>query len=106
MNINKILQLEHCHAGSNTYRTIFKTKHGRIVFLALAREDDMLIIRDCFYIDRNRGRTGEDRYSARPKKLKTVHLPTADLLTVIGNELDKQFYGIEYTAPAEEAEST
>jgi len=106
MSAKSILQLEHCHADSNTYRTIFKTKHGRIVFLALSREEDMFIIRDCFYIDRNRGRTGEDRCSARPKKLKTVLLPTADLLTVIGNELDKQFYGIEYTASSGEPDTT
>ena len=92
-----ILRLERCNSADPcTYRTIFKNQHGRVVFLALTVRESACTILDCFYIDRNQEKSGEDRRSARPKKLRTVRFPVADLLSVIGNELDKQFYGIEY----------
>lgn len=54
-----ILQLERFHsADHDAYRTIFKTKHGRVLYLALSLEEATYTIEDCFYIDRNQGRTG------------------------------------------------
>ena len=92
-----ILRLERYNsADPGTYRTIFKNQHGRVLFLALTVQENACAILDCFYLDLNQEKSGEDRRSARPKKLRTVRFPVADLLSVIGNELDKQFYGIEY----------
>lgn len=105
--VKSILQLEPYKSEiPNTYRTVFKTGHGRVIFLALSSEEKMYTVQDCFYIDRNRGCTGDARYSAIPKKLRTVRFPADDLLTVIGNELDKKFYGVEYTASDTEEATT
>ena len=81
---------------TNTFRTIFKTQHGRILFLSLKVEDMFCSITDCFYIDRNQGRTGTERFNSKPLKLQTFRFPADDLLSVIEVELDKKFYGIEY----------
>lgn len=90
-----ILKLE-ASSSPSTYRTIIKTRHGRILFLSLTINGSICTIIDCFYIDRNQGKEGASRYSAKPKKLRTLEFPTADLLTVIKNELDKEFYGVEF----------
>ena len=36
----------------NRYRTVFKTRHGRQVFLSLERSGEDLIIENCRYLDR------------------------------------------------------
>ena len=93
-----ILKLE-AFAGNglaNTYRTIIKTQHGRVIFLSLEVNSDDCTITDCFYIDRNQGRTGAVRYSSKPLKLQTFQFPTDNLLLVIEAELDKKFYGMEF----------
>ena len=92
-----ILQLE-LVAGSNnatTHRTTFKTQHGRCVYLGLAITGEDCAITDCFYTDRNQGRTGLERYSSKPQKLQTHQFPLGELLSVIESELDKRFYGME-----------
>lgn len=93
-----ILKLESCKDSNhtNSFRTIFKTKHGRIVFLALSIDGTACAITDCFYIDRNQWRTGAKRYSSRPQKLQTFQFGIDALLSVIAYELDKRFYGVEY----------
>lgn len=93
-----ILQLELC-AGSEypgTYRTTFKTKHGRVLYLELRDTGKNYVITDCFYIDRNQNRSGNARYSVRPKMLKTVNFYKDELLSVIEKELDKKFYGVQF----------
>ena len=93
-----ILKLEACMNNDhvNTFRTIIKTKHGRILFLALAINNTDCTITDCFYIDRNQGKTGAKRYSSKPQKLQTLQFSTDNLLSVIESELDKKFYGVEF----------
>lgn len=93
-----ILRLEAYTADghTNTFRTVIKTKHGRVLFLLLKVNHADCTILDCFYIDRNQGRIGEKRYSSKPLKLKTFNFPVNELLLIIKAELDKKFYGIEY----------
>ncbi len=86
------------YTGVDKYRTIFKTQHGRVVYLELQIIDAFCTITDCCYIDRNQGRTGEARYNARPKKLQTLQFPLENLLPIIATELDKQFFGVEFAA--------
>ena len=80
----------------NRFRSIFKTKHGRVLFLSVEISDSHCIILDCFYIDRNQGHTGTVRYSSKPKKLQSFRFPTETLLSVIAAELDKQFYDVDF----------
>lgn len=100
-----VLQLE--SFGSNgsmtAFRTVFKTRHGRKLYLALEINGPSCTITECFYIDRNQGRTGAARYSARPKKLHSRTFLTDNLVRVIKAELDKLFYGVEFVA-SEQAE--
>lgn len=79
------------------FRTIIKTQHGRILFLSLRVNDSDYTITNCFYLDRNQGRTGIERYRSKPLKLQTLCFPKEDLLLVIETELDKKFYGVEFT---------
>lgn len=81
---------------ANTFRAIFKTQHGRVLFLSLDVNDTDCTITDCFYIDRNQGRTGLDRYSSKPLKLQTFQFQTDNLISVIEAELNKKFYGVEF----------
>lgn len=93
-----ILQLElyACSEHSDTYRTIFKTKHGRVLFLELRTAGEHYVITDCFYLNRNQNRSGTARYSVKPRMLQTVKFYKNDLLSVIEKELDKKFYGVQF----------
>lgn len=93
-----ILQLEEFMSNrlTNRFRTIIKTQHGRVLFLSLEVNDPDCIIIDCFYTDRNKGRTGAERYSSKPLKLETFQFPADNLLSVIETELDRKFYGVEF----------
>ena len=84
--------------GINAYRTIFKNQHGRSLYLSIEIDGAECKITDCFYIDRNHGKSGDSRYSARPKLLRTRTFPKDDLLKVIATELDKPFYGVEFNS--------
>lgn len=95
-----ILKLEAISEADNYFRTIFKNNHGRELYLSIRLENGSCNITRCFYTDRNRNKTGESRYSAKPKKLVTFQFPTDKLLTVIGNELDKTFSDVEYITSA------
>lgn len=93
-----ILQLEAFtnNNHSNTFRTIFKTQHGRVLFLLVEIDDTDCTILDCFYTDRNQGRAGTERYRSKPQKLHTFQFKIDSLLSVIGTELDKKFYDVEF----------
>lgn len=91
-----ILKLESITRYTFRFRSIIKTRHGRVLFLLLEINGPSCSIRDCFYIDRNQGREGAARYKARPKKLRTLQFPTENLLAVIEAELDKKFYSVEF----------
>ena len=97
-----VLRLEAANHDNTAFRTTFKTQHGRSVFLSLEIHGSDCAIADCFYTDRNQSRTGEARYGARPKMLRTLTFSTEDLLSVIETELDKRFYGVEFV-PSEQA---
>ncbi|MBP1544069.1 MAG: hypothetical protein J6A16_08220 [Oscillospiraceae bacterium] len=94
-----ILQLNSFSDGSteNTYRTVFKNQHGRTLFLSLALDGTKCSILDCFYTDRNQGKSEAQRRNVRPLLLKSFSFPTDKLLSVIEAELDKLFYGVEFT---------
>ena len=81
---------------SNAFRTIIKTQHGRVMYLALEINDTDCTITNCFYTDRNQGKPGAARYSSKPLKLKTFRFPIDSLLSVIEAELDRKFYGVEF----------
>lgn len=81
------------NGGNDLWRTVIKTKHNRLIYLNLKRFGERLVVKDCFYIDRIRG--GE--YYASPKKLVTRAFSYNEMLDVIATELDRQYYGIEYT---------
>ena len=91
-----ILKLESISENESVFRTIFKNNHGRTIYLSLERNNSQYVITECFYIDRNQGKSGNLRYAAKPKLLKTRSFPVDELLDVIANELDKHFYGIEF----------
>ena len=92
-----ILEFETCITKGhvNTFRTVFKTQHGRVLFLLVQVSGSDCTILDCFYIDRNQGKKGLERYSAKPLKLQTFQCKTDNLLSVIEAELDKKFYGMK-----------
>jgi hypothetical protein len=93
-----ILQLEAfaCESSPNAYRATIKTEHGRTLYLSLKTTGTNCTILDCFYTDRNQGKSGAERFKAAPSKLKTLNFPAEKLLSVIGTELDKQFFGAEF----------
>ncbi len=93
-----ILKLEEFTSNglSNRFRTIIKTQHGRVMFLSLEINDAECTITDCFYTDRNQGRTGAERHSSKPLKLKTLQFSVDNLLAIIETELDRKFYGVEF----------
>lgn len=92
-----------CSTPADSFRTIFKTKHGRIVYLELAIDNAACTITKCFYIDRNQRKTLAKRYSSKPQKLQTFQFKADNLLSVIESELDKKFYGVEFIQTAHTA---
>ena len=91
-----ILKLElYTNNGKEAFRTIFKNQHGRVLYLSIEIDDTNCSIIDCFYIDRNQGRTGPERCRSKPLKLQTVQFHIDNLLHVIKIELDKKFYDVE-----------
>ena len=96
-----ILKLEKVTTSQNhilQYRTVFKTKHGRVLYLSLTIRDTTCRVQDCFYCDRHGIDPGARRTARRPGKLKTLLFQREELLTVIQAELDKTFYGVEFVA--------
>lgn len=66
------------------YHAVFKTEHGRLIYLALAKgEDDNCSILECIYLDRN--------HPSSPNKQTTKTVSVDNLLRMIEEELDKAF---------------
>lgn len=84
--------------AAGKYRTVFTTRHGRVVYLSLTLQEHTCTVEDCFYADRPWSQAGEERPRARPKKLKTRVFPKDKLLWVMRTELDKTFYSVEVTS--------
>lgn len=91
-----ILRLETIRSNESSFRTVITTRHGRKLFMLLEINGNICTIKECFYIDRNQGKKGDARFSAKPKKLRTLEISINNLLSVIETELDKKFYGIEF----------
>ena len=100
--VRSILKLESVGGSGKRYRTVFKNQHGRSIYLELLVEGESCQVADCFYTDRNRGKEGAARFSAKPKLLRTLKFDFNDLITVISNELDKRFYGVELVHSADD----
>ena len=77
--------------SNEDFRALFKTRHGRLIYLQLSVSGKRCNIIECYYIDRTKG----GKYYAAPKKLVTRSFPYDRLLAVISTELDRTFYGIE-----------
>lgn len=78
---------------SGNYRSVIKTKHGRLIYLEIREVKNSLSVINCYYLDRIRG--GE--YYSSPKKHVTKHFSFNEMLDVIASEMDKQYFGIEIT---------
>ena len=100
-----ILKFDTCimDGHADTFRTIFKTQHGRVLYLLLEINGSDCTILDCFYIDRNQNKAGEERYNCKPSKLQTFQFKAEKLLSVVEKELDKKYYSVEFV-PSEQDE--
>ena len=77
--------------SENSYRTIIKTKHGRLIYLEMRIIQNQCNITDCYYIDRMRNKV----YYAQPQKLTTLNFDYDNLLNIICTELDSKYCEIE-----------
>ena len=83
--------LELYHTRADTYRATIKTAHSRLIYIELKIKKSICNILDYCYIDRS----GSGNYYPVPKKLITKQCNYSDLLSVIAEELDRVYYGIE-----------
>ncbi len=93
----KIQKFEKCSSGA--YQSILKNQHGRKIYLKLETDSRQWRISECWYFDRNIGKTGEKRKSAQPLLWKTKVLDSdiEKLTRMLINELDMTpFLKIEF----------
>ena len=83
----------HATGDRDRWRTVIKSRHGRVIFMELSINNGNYKITDCYYIDRLRG----GKYYAVPKKLVTKECAASSLLNIIASELDRTYYGINYS---------
>lgn len=76
-----------------TYHAIFKNNHGRRLYIQLQINNNEIFISDCFYTDR----PARNGHNAVPCKFHTSHCTCDSLIDVFKNELDKTFFGIEFS---------
>lgn len=79
--------------SGNTYHTIIKNNHGRKIYLKVNRSSETITICECFYIDRPMRNGGR----AIPQKWITIKCNYNSLIDVLTGELDKHFYGLEFS---------
>lgn len=84
--------LLHKTIGDN-FRCIIKTKHARMIYLELSANNENFIVKECYYIDR----IGSGKYCAAPQKLITREFNKNKILNIIATQLDRLYYGIEYS---------
>ena len=70
-------------------RAVFKTRHGRQIFISIRPCGDCLHIEKCYYVDRSCGQ------HKIPKKFRTHTCRRDNILEIIADELDKEFSGVE-----------
>ena len=75
---------------SSAYRCLLKNQHGRKIYIELKIRNDRWIISECWYIDRNIGKTGDKRKSAKPLLWQSKELDSniENLRRVLVEELD------------------
>ena len=78
---------------SGNYRSVIKTKHGRLIYLEISEGNNSLSVKNCYYLDRIR--SGE--YYSSPLKLITRDFSYNEMLDVIAFELDRKYFGVEIT---------
>lgn len=78
---------------SRKYRSVIKTKHGRLIYLEMSKDSNSLSVKNCYYLDRIRG--GE--YYSSPQKFKTRNFSFDEILDVIASELDRKYFGVKIT---------
>lgn len=84
------LKLYAIDGEEGSFRTAFKNRHSREIFLSLVKTGEEYLIRTCFYLDRNRGTE-----PSVPKKLKSLSGSFDNLLNVLTKELDRNFSAVE-----------
>ena len=75
---------------SSAYRCLLKNQHGRKIYMKLKTENKKWIVSECWYIDRNIGKTGDKRKSAKPLLWQTKELDSniENLKQLLVEELD------------------
>ena len=75
---------------SSAYRCLLKNQHGRKIYMKLKTENKKWIVSECWYIDRNIGKTGDKRKSAKPLLWQTKELDSniENLKHLLVEELD------------------
>ena len=76
--------------SSSDYRSLLKNQHGRRIYIELNVNADNIKILECWYCDRNIGKTGDKRKSAEPLLWKTKETDSniKNLKRVLVEELD------------------
>lgn len=76
--------------ASSAYRCLLKNQHGRKIYMELKIGNKEWIISECWYIDRNIGKTGDKRKSAIPLlwQTKEIDCNIERLRYVLVEELD------------------
>jgi len=84
---------------TGSYRSIFLNNHGRLIYLEISESNNKWLVEECFYVDRNRGLLGEKRRRSVPLKQTTKVVEHNDeaLLLLLSREVDKLFFGVEFT---------
>lgn len=85
--------------ATGSYRSIFLNNHGRLIYLEISESNNKWLVEECFYVDRNRGLLGEKRRRSVPLKQTTKVVEHNDeaLLLLLSKEVDKLFFGVEFT---------
>ena len=78
---------------NGNYRSVIKTKHGRLIYLEISQGNNGLLVKNCYYLDRVKG--GE--YYSSPQKLITRDFSFNEMLDVIASELNRRYFGVEIT---------
>ena len=81
--------------ASSAYRCLLKNQHGRRIYIELNVNTDNIKILECWYCDRNMGKTGDKRKSAEPLLWKTKETDSnvKNLKRVLVEELDMTPFG-------------
>ena len=83
----------HGRLYTDNYRTVIKTKHGRILYLELSKNADNFTVNECHYLDRVRN----GKYYATPQKLTSSVFKENEILSVVAEQLDREYFGVDFS---------